>query len=861
MSDTTSHSTTSTDSVTATATSVSETITATITSAITSAVTSIASSTPTATSSPSYSPTPILYGNDPHYSSEYLCDWTRVSVDCRDSDFVNYMLISSSIAHFIAMVFGIWLLAYRNRGFNRKIITDLYTIVGTGIRPKPMDCLVFYSVLACIFKIAANIMSVTNKPEGTMWLHVLIEQCYWLAVSMAFSAYFVGLLYAMPVTTREGIFAVYQPEVVYGAKPLPPIHVLTPTTVQKNFLLVMGFIYPVVFATGSGVASGAMHDLGHFDAGYYLLLVQYANWVLILYTMGLMFFYYGLKYTFILRANIIIAEAALKAPTAAFGIKNLKSRSPARFLFIQLQIMGFGGCAVTMLAGTLCLLWVAFRNQILAMHNERVPHLMSVFWTCANALTFIVVDALVTAQSIRNRRRGLHDPSTTATGTMSNSAGQKGSGSKQSRSGGQQLDNSYHVSEQETRLTHQSDNDMSTLDSEKISLERYDENPRHITEAGYLNGLDRDASASAMAALNERMDLESGNARSPRDSWRPVSPTSPSRTFTIQNNNNNYNGPISPTSIRESVFGGRTAREDGSPASPTGSGFSLPSFPLVALRPSRNSVVQSSRPSTSSASHTTSFNSARFSLSSKTGTSSNNSYSLPAPTSPIMANASQASRNSLHRASQKSYDPSKEDIGGDLLYNAAAHPGSISPPPQSPRRIKSSGAPSPRAVHSPAQIITNSPIMSHQQQQHQYYDDSRDSPDVHLQQQHPLHQVAFKGLSPPPRAVPISPTQGPRRNMSPPTSPTVADYPTSGRREKSGSSNANAAAAAAAAAANLAPSRGPGGGYQRGGEPNPKQQQSLRQNRVPLEASDESDGASISSAGDERWPLPPSFDN
>ncbi|KAF9347263.1 hypothetical protein BGX26_001249 [Mortierella sp. AD094] len=892
---TTSYSSSATTTTTTTTTSPTASITDTITNIITATATSLVSPTPT---SDPITPT-LDYGNDPYFNGNDLCDWTRVASNCRDPDFVKYMLISSSAAHLIAAVFGFWLLGYRNRGFNRKIVTDLYTKVGTGIRPKPMDCLVFYSVVASIAKIAGNLLVIVNTAQNAMWLRVLIEQCYWLAVSIGFSSYFVGLLYAMPVTTREGIFAVYQPEVVYGSKPLRPIHVLTPTTVQKNFLLIMGIVYPVIFATGPGVASGAMHDTGHFQAGHYLLVVQYANWSLILYTVALMFFYYGLKYTFILRANIIIAEAALKAPRAAFGIKNLKSRSPARFLFIQLQIMGFGGCAVATLAGTLCFLWVLFRKQILEMNDERWPHLVGVFWTCANALTFIVVECLVTAQSVRNRRRGLHDPSTTATGTLSQSGGQKTSGAKQSRSGsGGQThpEQGYHVSDQETRLTQQSEGDMSTLDSEKVSLERYDENPRHITEAMYIDGMDRDraAAASAFAAHSDRVDLEAGHtiSKQSRDSWRPVSPTSPtspSRPFTMQLNNGAT--PNAHSNIRESVFGGRTAREESTPTSPTGGGFSLPSFPLVALRShSRNSITHP-RPSVSSASHTTSTNSARFSLSSKTGTSSNGSYSLPIPTIPVMANASQASRHSLHRAAQRSYDPSKEDPGGDLLYNVpTATTATISPPPQSPRRIKSGGPSSPRAMQ-PAPIVTQSPTMSHQQQ---YYDDSRDNQDMYLQQQHPLHQVAFKGLSPPPRSAPLSPTtptSATRRGMSTPTSPTVNAYPTShplaspsspgmqgqqtariGAGVRRSPSNANkgsrerdrsaaAAAAATAAAVNLVPSRGPGGGYQRGGEPNLKSQpQSMRQNRAQsVETSDDDDGASISSAGDERWPLPPSF--
>ncbi|KAF9582040.1 hypothetical protein BGW38_000740 [Lunasporangiospora selenospora] len=281
---------------------------------------------------------------------------------------------------------GLWLLYYRNRGFNSKVVTDLFVKVGTGLRPKPMDCIIFFTTIASLVKIVGNLILVFDALLGHIWFRVAVEQMYWVILAFGFSAYFVGLLYAMPVTTREGIFAVYQPEVVYGSKPLRAIHVLTPTTVQKNVVLIMGAVYPSIFGAGLGIASGALQDHGYMDTSHVLMLLQYSNWVLILWSMAIMFFYYGLKYTFILRANIIIAEAALKAPRAAFGLGNLKSRSPARFLFIQLQITGFGGSAITVLAGALCMLWVLFKPKILRMENAILPHIMAIFWTCLIAL-------------------------------------------------------------------------------------------------------------------------------------------------------------------------------------------------------------------------------------------------------------------------------------------------------------------------------------------------------------------------------------------------------------------------------------------------------------------------------------------
>ncbi|KAI9235896.1 MAG: hypothetical protein BYD32DRAFT_437926 [Podila humilis] len=911
MSDFTSTTTTSTSS-----TSLTETITSTLVSSITATISAtLSAATPTPTSNLDWPQPPsdgYLDDTDP---TKLLCEWPREAIHCRDSEFTKWMLVASSVAHFIVALYGIWLLQYRNRGFNSKIVTDLYTKVGTGLRPKPMDCIIFFTSLACFIKVAANLPLVFGKLENMMWLRVAIEQLYWVFVAIAFSSYFVGLLYAMPVTTREGIFAVYQPEVVYGARPLPAIHVLTPTTVQKNVMLAIGAIYPTVFGAGLGIASGVLHDHGMKEASRVLMLLQYSNWVLILWSMAVMFFYYGLKYTFILRANIIIAEAALKAPRAAFGIGNLKSRSPARFLFIQLQITGFGGCAVTVLAGTLCMIWVLFRDQILAMESDILPHVMAVLWTCAIALAFFVVFTLIAAQSIRNRRRGLHEPSTTLSHSYvpGDSSAQKSSGKVQ-RSG----QDGISGFDPEARLTQHSSGELSTLRSvdsvEKSSLERLD---RYGDSIPYDEVAERAAVAASVAAMSELSDI--ADQEQNRNSWRPTSPTN--RALTIQiGDNNNSSTPANHSNIRESVFGGRTAREEPGPTSPT-SGFSLPSFPLVSMRSgSRNSTQP--RPSTSSATHTTSTTSSRLSH----GSSNTMPASPTSPTSPThasmqslqmqtqqqlqqLATQQQTQKTSGQRGAKGGFQAipenqyiSSEDRGGDLLY---------------------------------------SDTLQYRQQQHPYRTKpshpSMDS-DVQLQQQHPLHQVAFKGLSPPPRSTvsstlpmtspptsPVSSSPGGRnKGMSPKPSPMMGPVISpsvqlssppspammSQHRTRTAneamhaqqafpvgyedpyqvprvggavrrSSNQNKEQSIVSSPVMVPASRGPGGGYQSQGQPAP-QQMSLRQKSYPNaqpqaqphpqaqqpqpryehvgyygQQEEFDDGASIESA--EEWPMPPTF--
>ncbi|KAF9992269.1 hypothetical protein BGZ79_003305, partial [Entomortierella chlamydospora] len=405
-----------------------------------------------------------------------------------------------------------------------------------------------------------------------------------VTVTIAVFTYFVGLLYAMPVTTRDGIFAVYQPETPYGSKPLSPIHVLTPTTVQKNIILFAGPTYTFLIGVGLGIAAGIVYDQGDMHLYKILMRCQYGNLALVFFLEAIMFFYYGLKYTFILRANIIIAEAALKAPRAAFGIGNIISRSPARFLFIQLKILGFGGCAVTTLAGTLILIWVLRREYIMEMTNDRLAHTMAVFWTCAMALGFFSVMFLTTIQSVRTRRRNTSEPSVAAThADMPIQSPTDPSGGNSDGAGGSlQKYNNHHqshsysskVSKQvasrsdpELCLTHGSSGDVSTMHSltfEKTSLELNDDAVIQDLERGLGN--DRDSQYKAISLTPP-----------PRPSV--VTSFSPRTEPSLDENR---------SQLRESVFGGRTPREGTTspPQSPTSGGFGLAAFPRRSNRSS-----------------------------------------------------------------------------------------------------------------------------------------------------------------------------------------------------------------------------------------------------------------------------------
>lgn len=236
----------------------------------------------------------------------------------------------------------------------------------------------------------------------------MFEQIHWVFIVFSFTSYFVGLLYAMPITERKGIFAVYVPEVVPGSPPLPPIHILAPTPMQKNCILVVGIIWPTV-ASCLGITSGVLHNRGDLDGAKFWFLVQYSTWTAVLFSLSMCFYYYGFKYMFILRANIIIAEEALKTPRSSFGIGLLASKSPARFLLATLHFTGIGGGSVTFSAGLMAVIWLVMKDYILSRSDERWVHIMSFIWTTGMAPAYSIIFVLTHLLSVRSRRRGVHD--------------------------------------------------------------------------------------------------------------------------------------------------------------------------------------------------------------------------------------------------------------------------------------------------------------------------------------------------------------------------------------------------------------------------------------------------------------------
>ena len=83
---------------------------------------------------------------------DLLCDFTRTRSHCRDAATTISILVMAAVLNVVASLSALCVLAYRKRGFRLTIITGLFTKVGTGIQPKPLDCMLFFPMLAATTK-------------------------------------------------------------------------------------------------------------------------------------------------------------------------------------------------------------------------------------------------------------------------------------------------------------------------------------------------------------------------------------------------------------------------------------------------------------------------------------------------------------------------------------------------------------------------------------------------------------------------------------------------------------------------------------------------------------------------------------
>ncbi|KAF9576960.1 hypothetical protein EC968_000085 [Mortierella alpina] len=213
----------------------------------------------------------------------------------------------------------------------------------------------------------------------------------------------VGMLYALPVTEREGSFAVYRPQHCDSSNHESPLYIFYPTPKQRDLVLMISFILPIISVIATGIASAVVEVQGNISSMQVLISVQYTVSGAIDLVWSCIVLYYGVNFSFILRSHILNTETRDNMPLAIFVLKNLKSGSPARYLLVMVRIMMISSSIVLILAGSLANLRAWSGENFLRPENETFFHIVAVIWSCTITIAHFVQLVLIVLHSLRNK--------------------------------------------------------------------------------------------------------------------------------------------------------------------------------------------------------------------------------------------------------------------------------------------------------------------------------------------------------------------------------------------------------------------------------------------------------------------------
>ncbi|KAG9323624.1 hypothetical protein KVV02_000567, partial [Mortierella alpina] len=323
----------------------------------------------------------------------------------KEAQITQFILALSSVLHLLVALYTVWLIIQRNGGGgNKAIFTDLFTCAGVRIQPKPTNWALICFALSCIPKPISNLVLIFDVLRGSLWVRVLLEQQYWFILAVGATMYIVGLLYTIPITKHVGRRAIWEPERTNACYSHDPIHFLYPGPFQNNLFLIMVPVAILTLGVGPAFASALLYDRGDYETSRVWLTVHHANWSVMFAAMGVLFLSSGSKFIRILRINIIIAETRLGKPRTRFGVNDLISNSPARYLYVMQQITIFGGFSAMVLASLFLSSYVIFRDTLLETKLGLFNHGYAIAWTCSVPVIALVKVLLLHVQLIRNRR-------------------------------------------------------------------------------------------------------------------------------------------------------------------------------------------------------------------------------------------------------------------------------------------------------------------------------------------------------------------------------------------------------------------------------------------------------------------------
>ncbi|CAG8496570.1 83_t:CDS:2 [Funneliformis caledonium] len=228
------------------------------------------------------------------------CDWRIELYDCPMSELWVAQVTIAAVTYILLAISGTFTFGYRFK-YNWH---GLFVDHGNGIRPLPVDSLLFFWTIACYLR-GLHSLFMLLQVYTRYWQREFMQEIGWTMFCFGGILYLVGIIYTIPVNYSSGTAATIKIE-----SKKDPLNYFTsreiyiPTPNMLNIIMALWCLYPTCTALPFAILSGIAKDNDNLAAAAKWTCAQYASYFFFNSSFAIIGAYYGINFMLILRNSM-----------------------------------------------------------------------------------------------------------------------------------------------------------------------------------------------------------------------------------------------------------------------------------------------------------------------------------------------------------------------------------------------------------------------------------------------------------------------------------------------------------------------------------------------------------------------------
>ncbi|KAF0468308.1 AAA domain-containing protein [Gigaspora margarita] len=227
-----------------------------------------------------------------------FCDWRVEIYGCDGSNIFVIEVIISLISYALLSISGTLIFYYRYRYMWQGLFVDH----GNGIRPLPVDCLLFFWTIASYIRALHSLLMLTNSYTSYLQRES-IQELGFTVLCYGAVCYIIGIIYTIPVNYTSGKTTL-KVDSKCNISDANMRDIILPRPRTLNYILAIWLLLPTVTVFPCAILSGIYRDHGDGNMGDHWTSIQYIVYFFIDLLFASVGAYYGINFMLILRGSM-----------------------------------------------------------------------------------------------------------------------------------------------------------------------------------------------------------------------------------------------------------------------------------------------------------------------------------------------------------------------------------------------------------------------------------------------------------------------------------------------------------------------------------------------------------------------------